>query len=168
MNKKVLIETAIRIYALYILVEIPMALWGLVTVFAVDQTQFIINPLLYQTWAIVCPFLYLIVSLLLLFKAESIARAIAGKNDEENNSLRENISKDSNLAIWITLLGIYLLVTHFSSAIGELIRSPITSIDHYTWSVLVSKGIVIAASFFMTFHSKKVEDIILKRSKTNC
>ena len=55
MDKKKLIEIAVRIYALYLLIQIPIALWAIVSVFAVDTSQFVINPFLYKTWAVISP-----------------------------------------------------------------------------------------------------------------
>jgi hypothetical protein len=36
-SKKKAIEIAIRIYALYLLVQIPVALWGILSIFSFDS-----------------------------------------------------------------------------------------------------------------------------------
>ena len=55
MNKKTFIEIAIRVYALYLLVQIPFALRGIVSAFSMDQSKFVLNPTLYKIYALVVP-----------------------------------------------------------------------------------------------------------------
>ena len=164
MNKRSIIEIAIRIYALYLIIQVPMLLWGIVSVFSMDTPKFIINPELYRIWAIVNPFLYLLISLILLVKAPFISKAIVGKQEEDIKGY-ENSLQQSNLSFWITLVGLYFLVTYVSSMIEELIRIPIMTGNHYMWSIVVAKGIVIGVAGFMTFRSKRVAELILRRSQ---
>ena len=146
MSKKKAIEIAVRIYALYLLVQIPMALLGILPVFSLDNSKFIVNPALYRTWAIFNPFLYLLISLVLLAKAQLISRAIVGKEQENDTTLHETSPRHYQLSFWMTLLGLYLLVTYVSSIIRELMRTPIMASDHYMWSIVVPEGMVIVAA----------------------
>jgi hypothetical protein len=141
-----------------------MVLWGIVSVFSIDTSKLVTNPELYRTWAIVNPFLYILVSFILLIKAPFISKAIAGKQ-EEDTRVHDSSMQQSNLSFWITLLGLYFLVTYVSSMIQELIRIPIMVADHYMWSIVVADGIAIGVALFMTFRSKRVAELILKRSQ---
>ena len=100
--------------------------------------------------------------MILLIKASFISKAIVGKREEGARDY-ENSLQQSNLSFWITLLGLYFLVTYVSSMIEELIRIPIMAADHYTWSIVVAKGIVIGIGVFMTFRSKRLAELILKK-----
>jgi hypothetical protein len=164
MNKRSIIEIVIRIYALYLIIQVPMLLWGIVSVFSMDTSKFFTNPELYRIWGIVNPFVYLLISLILLVKAPFISKAIVGKQEEDTRGY-ENPLQQSNLSFWITLLGLYFLVTYVSSMIEDLIRIPITVGDHYIWSIIVAKGIVIGGSVFMTFRSKRVAELIWRNSQ---
>ena len=164
MNKRSIIEIAIRIYALYLIIQVPMLLWGIVSVFSMDTSKFLTNPELYRIWAIVNPFLYLLISLILLVKAPLISKAIVGKQEEDTKGY-ENSLQQSNLSFWITLVGLYFLVTYVSSIIEELIRIPITVGGHYVWSIIVAKGIVVAVAVFMAFRSKRVAELIWRKSQ---
>jgi hypothetical protein len=44
MNKRSIIEIAIRIYALYLIIQVPMLLWGIVSVLSMDTSKFFTNP----------------------------------------------------------------------------------------------------------------------------
>jgi hypothetical protein len=164
MSKRSIIEIGIRIYALYLITQVPMALWAILSVFSIDTSKFVINPELYRIWAIANPFLYLLIALILLIKAPFISKAIIGKQEEDTRS-HESSLQQSNLSFWITLLGLYFLVTYVSSMIAELIRIPIMAADHYMWSIVVANGIVIGVAFFMTFRSKRVAELILRKSQ---
>jgi hypothetical protein len=164
MKKRSIIEIAIRIYALYLITQIPMALWGIVSVFSMDTSKFVTNPELYRIWAIANPFLFLLISLILLMKAPFISKAIVGKQVEDTGG-HESSLQQLNLSFWITLLGLYFLVTYVSSMIAELIRIPIMAADHYMWSIIVANGMVICVAVFMTFRSKKVAELIMKKSQ---
>ena len=164
MNRRSIIEIAIRIYALYMITQVPMVLWGIVSVFSIDTSTFVTNPELYRIWAIVNPFLYLLVSLILLTKAPFISKAIAGKQ-EEDTTVHDSSMKQSNLSFCIMLLGLYFLVTYVSSMISELIKIPIMAGGHYMWSIVVANGIVICVAVFMTFRSKRVAEFILRKSQ---
>ncbi len=164
MNKRSIIEIAIRIYALYLITQVPMMLWGIVSVFSVDTSKFFTDPRLYRIWAIVNPFLYLLISWVLLIKAPWISKAIVGRQEEDAGDYESGLQK-SNLSFWITLLGLYFLVTYVSSMIGELITIPIRVRDHYMWSIVIAKGIVIGVGVFMTFRSKRVAELIWRKSQ---
>jgi len=164
MTKRHIIEIAIRIYALYLLVQIPMSVWGIGSVFLMDYSQLVKDPLLYKAWAIVSPFLYFLISMFLLLKAENISKFIVGRHEIKTES-DERFPPYSELSFWITLLGIYFLVTSISSIIAELIRTPIYVRDNYMWSIIIPKSIMIVAAYYMTFKSQKVADFILKNQR---
>ena len=164
MSKRSIIEIAIRIYALYLIIQVPLLLWGVVSVFSTDISKFVTSPELYRIWAIVNPFLYLLISLTLLVKASFISKALVGKQEEDTKGYENNLQQ-SNLPFWITLLGLYFLVTYISSMIEELTRIPITFGGYYVWSIIVAKGIVIGVAVFMTFRSKRVAELILRKSQ---
>ncbi len=164
MNKRSIMEIVIRIYALYLLIQVPMLLWGVVSVFSMDTSKFFTNPQLYRIWAMVSPILYLLISLILLIKAAFISKAIVGRQEEDAADYESGLQK-SNHSFWITLLGLYFLVTYVSSMIEELIRIPITVGGHYMWSIIVAKGIVIGVGVFMTFRSKRVAELIWRKSQ---
>jgi hypothetical protein len=145
MNKRSIIEIAIRIYALYLITQVPMVLWGIVPVFAMDTSNFVTNPGLYRIWAIVNPFLYLFISLILLIKAPFISNVIVGKQEEDTRG-HESSLQQSHLSFWITLLGLYFLITYVFSMIAELVKIPIMAGDHYMWSIVVANGIVIGVA----------------------
>ena len=154
MSKRSIVEIAIRIYALYLFTQVPMGLWGIISIFSMDISKFVTNPELYRIWAIVNPFLYLLISLILLIKAPFISKAIIGKQEEDSRD-HESSLQQANLSFWITLLGLYFLVTYVSSMIAELIRIPIMAADHYMWSIVVANGIVVGIAVFMTFSKQK-------------
>jgi hypothetical protein len=164
MNKRSIIEIAIRIYALYLIIQVPLLLWGIVSVFSTDISNFVTNPELYRIWAIILPFLYLLISLILLLKAPFISKAMVGKQEDDTRGYGNSLQQ-SNLSFWITLLGLYFLVTYVSSMIEELIRIPIMAVGHYMWSIIVAKGIVVGVAVFMTFRSKRVAELILRKSQ---
>ena len=164
MNKRSIIEIAIRIYALYLIIQVPMLVWGIVSVFSMDTSKFVTNPELYRIWVIVNPFLYLLISLILLIKAPLISEVIVGKQQEDPRG-HESSLQQSNLSFWITLLGVYFLVTYVSSMIEEMVRIPIMAGGHYMWSIIVAKGIVIGVAVVMTFRSKRVADLIWRKSQ---
>ena len=164
MNKRSIIEIAIRIYALYLIIQVPMLVWGIVSVFSMDTSKFVTNPELYRIWSVVNPFFYLLISLILLVKAPFISKAIVRKQEEDTRGYENNLQQ-SSLSFWITLLGLYFLVTYVSSMIEELIRIPIMAGGHYMWSIIVAKGIVIGVAVFMTFRSKRVAELIWRKSQ---
>lgn len=161
MNKKNIVEIVIRIYALYLLVMIPMSIWGIISVFSMDNSQFIKNPALYKFSSIVYPFLYFIISMFLLSKAENIAQFIVGRGESKTKSTEKTLPY-TQLSFWITLLGLYFFITSISTLISELIRMSSFLDDSFIWSIIISKGIVIIIACYMTFSSQKVESLILK------
>jgi hypothetical protein len=50
--------------------------------------------------------------------------------------------------------------------IAELIKIPIMAGGHYMWSIVIANGIVICVAVFMTFRSKRVAELILRKSKS--
>ena len=165
MDKEKIIEIAARIYGLYLLAKIPLALWGLISVFAMNQDQFVKNPLLYKTWATINPVLYLIIAIFLILKAEYISKLIVGKSKGIENSSDPGQTY-MQLSFWITLLGLYFVIESSASLIRNIIMHPSSWGSRYDWSIIISYGIQFILSLYMVFRSKKVENIILIKCKS--
>jgi len=159
MGKRNIIEIAIRMYALYLLVRVPMTLVGIVSAFAMDYSKLVKNPMLYKAWAIASPLLYFLIAMLLLLKSGDIAVFIVGRH--EINGEPEEKMPYSELSFWIILLGIYFLVTSVSSIVAELVRTPLYVNDNFMWSILISKCVVAVTAYYMIFRSRKVANFIL-------
>jgi len=163
MTTKKAIEIASRIYGLYLLIQLPIALSGLFSVFAINNDQWVKNPMLYQIWAVLHPILYLIIALILILKAESIANLVAGKKQGKEITEEGNKPSHSQLSFWIILLGIYFLISSASKLIGDLVRHPLHWGDAYSWSILLSHGCILISSFVLILKSEWIESIIIKR-----
>ena len=164
MDKKKAIEIAARIYGLYLLVQIPLALTGLFSVFSIDHGQFVKNPLLYKTWAIIHPIFYVSIAIFLIFKAEYISKILAGKPTRDDEGIKPN-QAHMRLSFWITLLGLYFFIDSSSSFIRDIIRHPLHWGDKYAWSIIISHGMIFLASVFMIFRSDRLEHFLRMKSK---
>ena len=162
MNTKKAIEIASRIYGLYLLVQIPFALSGLLAVLAVNQNEFLKNPLLYKVWAIIHPLFYIIVAVILIFKAEKISNLIVR---ESNKSFQdyENGPNYSRLSFWLILLGVYFVISATSFLIRDFIRFPINLGDNYSWSLLLSHGFSVIAGIFLILKHNWLESRIARK-----
>ncbi|MCD4759430.1 hypothetical protein K8R33_00910 [archaeon] len=161
MTTKKAIEIASRVYGLYLLIQIPFALAGLISVFAIKQDEFLKNPLLYKIWAFIHPVFYLIVAILLISKAEKISNFIAGKS-KENSKAGEGLSNFSQLSFWLILLGVYFFITSTSSLIRDFFRFPISSGDSFIWSILLSHGFNIIVGILLITKTEWIESKINK------
>jgi len=164
MNSQKAIEIASRIYGLYLLVQIPFSLSGLLSVFAVNQAEFIKNPLLYKVWAILHPLFYIIVAIILISKAEKISNFVA-KKSKETTQTKENGPNYYSLSFWLILLGIYFFIDSTSSLIRDLIRYPLHWGDSYSWSVLLSHGFTIITGCFLIFKTEWIESKIITKTE---
>ena len=160
------VEIGIRIYGIYLLVQIPLSLWGIVFSFGANLEQFARNPRLYIIWSVVAPFLYLGIAIILILKAESISKIVTRETSEPSKDQQVELSH-YQLSFWITLLGINLLVTYVSKMLGNIMRTPLTIPDFFTASIVLPQGIVIGISLYMIFRSKNVERYINKKSANN-
>ena len=164
MEKKKIIEIVSRVYGLYLLVQLPLALTGLIAVFSLEQAEFVKYPVLYRSWAVISPILYLIIASILISKADYISNLVVGKSDVRSENIPDTRHAHTKLSFWITLLGLYFLITSFSSMVRDLIRHPLYSGDSFAWSLLLSQGLIFLASIYMVFRSKQLESFILKKS----
>ena len=165
MDKEKIVEIAARIYGLYLLVKIPIALWGIISVFAMNQDQFVKNPFLYKTWAIINPVLYLIIAIFLIFKADYISKLIVGKSKSIENDSGPGKTY-MQMSFWITLLGLYFVIESSASFIRNIIMHPPSWGNRYDWSIIISYGLQLFLSLYMVFRSENVENIILIKSKS--
>ena len=164
MEKKRIIEIVARIYGLYLLVQLPITLAALIAVFSLDQAEFIKYPILYKSWAVISPIIYLIIASILISKAEYISNIVTGKSGARSERKLDINQAHTELSFWITLLGLYFLITSFSSLVRDLIRHPLNSGDNFAWSLLVSQGLIFLASLYMVFRGKQLEGFILRNS----
>lgn len=165
MDKKTIIEMVSRLYGLYLLVQLPLAFAGLMAVFSLDQAEFIKYPLLYKTWAVINPILYIVIASILISKAEYLSNLVVGKAYVRSEETPDTTQTHTKLSFWITLLGLYFLITSFSSIVRDIIRHPIYSGSSFAWSLLLSQGLILLASLCMIFRSKQLEGFILRKSK---
>ena len=166
MNLKNILSIIIRLYGLFLLLQVPIATMSAISVFAVENSQFVKNPTLYKFANIAYPFLFLFISYVLIKKADSIANYLVLNTNSNIINSDKSVSEQYNLYFWITLLGIYFFVTSITDIIREIIRSPIMAGDWYTWSIVIAKGIVLLASYFFIFKSKQVEEFIKFKAQT--
>jgi hypothetical protein len=164
MDKRKFIEIASRIYGLYLLIQIPLALSALLSVFSIDHGQFVKNPFLYKSFAVMHPVIYLAIAICLIFKAEYISKIIAGKSTNDDNEAKPNQSHMS-LSFWITLLGLYFLIDSSSSFIRDIIRHPPRWGDSYPWSIIISHGMIFCTSIYMILRSNRIEQYLQMKSK---
>ena len=165
MTTKKAIEIASRIYGLYLLIQLPMALTGLFTVFSINQDQFVRNPILYQTWAVLNPIVFTLIALVLIMKAELIANLIVGEKSDKSVTTENNAPVHSRLSFWFILLGLYFFIRSISKLVGDIVRHPLYQGDAYSWSILLANGCMLFLSCVLIFKSEWVESTITKRIK---
>ncbi len=165
MNTKKAIEIASRIYGLYLLIQIPLALLGLLSAYAVDNEQFFKNPILYRVWATMLPLLYIIIATFLISKAKLIAKIVAGSESEIANQKDTNSPSHTRLSFWIILLGIYFLISSGSKLIQSIVGQPIQLNNSYLWALVLSQGSVALLSLFLILKSEWLESKIVKKVK---
>lgn len=164
MNKRKVVEIAARIYGLYLLTQLPMVLAGILPAFSLDNEKFVKHPSVYQAWALIAPLLYLLIAYILISKSISISKVIAGKEYNSITKQKDEILPHSQLSFWVTLLGLYFIVTSASQIVKNIISYPIYAGDSFTLGLFASQGLILFAGLYMTFRSKKVEAFIQKKS----
>ena len=154
MKYQKILEIVIKTYAIYLLVNLPFSIAGTLSTFTIDNSQFVLNVPLYKTISICIPFIHIFIACLLLLKADRLSKYITGRVDQDIFGEDEN-QQSSRLYFWITLMGLYFMVTSFASLVMELIRIPMYSGSSYLWSVVISHSFILVVGYFFTFKSKK-------------
>ena len=138
---------------------------GILSAFGLDNDQFVKYPALYQAWAIIAPLLYLLMAYILISKAEYISTLVVKKDDNSRINNPNYYPLHSQLSFWITLLGLYFIITSASQVAKNVISYPLHLGDSFIMSLFASQGLILFAGLYMTFRSKKVEAFIQKKSK---
>ncbi len=162
MSKRHIIEVAVRILALYLIVQLPMSIWGIMSMLSVKDIDMIRNPFLYKMGAVVSTGLYCIIVIFFLFKAESISKFII---KEDSNELIERQSKPKSLSLWIIVLGIYFCIISITGIVRELIQLPVYYNSSFSLSIIISKVVTLFIAIYMIFNSQRIENFILKRKR---
>ena len=164
MSKKNIFEIGLRLFGIYLLFQVPLALLGIGMAFAHDVSKFFTNIFLYRLVVILSPLFLLVMSWLLLFRAPSIASFFI-KGDEPDKEQPAPSGSIYSLSFWIILIGLFYLVSSSSSFIGELVKFPITVPTWYSVSSILSHALALFFAVTFIFRSNKVVELIKKNSK---
>lgn len=136
--------------------------------FTLNPSQNIAHKSAYMVLSFMHWFLYFLVSWFLLFKSEAIASFLV-KTESQAADVEGKQPASANLWFWITIIGLYYVLSSASKLFGQLIRltfnysgNTFSLSNRYLWANVIM--LILALAFI--FKSKAIEAFINKRTKT--
>ena len=160
MSKQDIFELAVKLFGIYCFILFLQFLMTIGAAFSMETSEFVSNVTLYRISFCTMPLIYLIVSLLLVFKGRAIAHMLAGGKTEILHVKEEAVPTYGRLSFWIILIGVFYFVSSASKIVSDAIAFPITHTGIFWWSRFLSQALILVLSLVFIFGSKTVEHIV--------
>jgi hypothetical protein len=165
-NKGDILELVLKLFGVYLLFgflsAIPMAI---LSISSTPFSEHIINKSLYYSLYASFPLLYLIFSMLLIFKGTAISKFLAGKQTSQDLSPSGEIPLHNRLSFWIILIGIFYFVNSAEGIVLASFKFTHTQLNPFLWSDFITKTIKLILSLILIFKSTSIENLISRKSK---
>jgi uncharacterized membrane protein required for colicin V production len=168
MSKRDALEIAVKIFALYCVVAFFASIPNAAMAFAADTGNLVTNRALFLFLSCLHPVLYLVLAIVFLSKGQAIAAALAsGDSVSAAREEHEKFPPYTQLYFWITVIGLYYLVSASTSLASDLVRVTFAIRNTFWWMGVVSNAMTLAVALIFTLKSKKVAEYVERFSDRN-
>lgn len=165
MTKSEIWELVIKIFGLYCLLALFMAIPMVGTALAMNKPDFFTNRTLYVLLWFLHPLILFILAYLFLKKTNFFVNLLVPHVVESSPRAEETFPLYARLSFWIIIIGIYYFVSSASRILSELVTLSITQRGSYWWSIILSQAFTLILSLLFIFRSNRIERLIRLKSK---
>src|SRR5882724_4513283 len=161
MNKRDVLEVAVKIVGLYCLFSFLGSIMMVGIAFASADSKYIENKVIYISFSCLASFLYVLFAVLFLRGGKRIAEMLTRDSDVGHAGERAALPPHAHLQFWIKILGLYFFVSVVGHLVSDVANAGVTIRNSFWWSKLageiVQTGLSLAFIFKSTFVARLVE-----------
>jgi hypothetical protein len=173
MRKHDVFEIITKVFGLYCIVQFIRSAPAVFAAIAVNQPEFVTNVALYIVTISLYPLVFLVLSVIFIFKSDLITQFLCpelGSKVAFDDHIETERPAYGKLPFWITIIGIYYLISSTASVLSGLPTIFIKMKEGWilTHDPFIPQTLILIMSLACIFKSEKIEEIInkLKHKKT--
>ena len=167
MHKRDVFEIMTKLFGLYCIVQFIRSMPATFGAIVIAQPEFITNKFLYIISMSSYPIVFLVLSIIFIFKSGRIAKLFFPKSstlsDSEHHIADEKPAYEK-LSFWIVIVGIYYFVSSSATVLAGLptIFVKLETGWFLTHDPFLPQALTFIMSLFCVFRSEKIEEFINK------
>lgn len=160
MNKRDVLEVAVKIVGLYCLMAFLSSIMFVGMALSSAESKYIENKVVYISFSCLASLLYLFFAVLFLRGGKRIAETLTRDSDAGRAGERAVLPPHAHLHFWIKILGLYFFVSVVGLLVSDIAHAGLTIRSTFWWSKLAGEILQISLSLAFIFKSTYVARLV--------
>jgi hypothetical protein len=165
MNKRDVLEVAVKIMGLYCLLSFLGSVMMVGLALASADSKFIENKVIYISFSCLASILYVLFTVLFLRGGKRIAEMLTRDSDAGHAGERAALPPHAQLHFWIKILGLYFFVSVIGHLVSDVANAGTTIRNSFWWSRLAGEILQIGLSLVFIFKSTCVARLVERHAE---
>ena len=154
MNKRDVLEVAVKIMGLYCLMMFLSSIMFVGMALSSASSKYIENKVVYISFSCLASILYVFFAVLFLRGGKRVAEMLTRDSDAGHAGERAVLPPHAHLHFWIRILGLYLFVSVVGHLVSDIAQAGVTIRSPFWWSKLVGEILQLGLSLAFIFKSQ--------------
>ena len=165
MNKRDVLEVAVKMMGLYSLFSFLGSIAAVGGVIATADNKFIESKTVYVSFACIGAFLYLVFAVAFLWRGRRIAEMLTQDSEIVRTGERAALPPYARLCFWVRILGLYFFVAVISRLVSAIAQAGYTVRSPFWWSRLVGEALELGLAVLFIFRSERVSQFVERHAE---
>jgi hypothetical protein len=160
MNKRDLLEVAVKVMGLYCLFSFLGSIIALGAGLSSVDSKFVENKTIFVSFLCLASLLYLVFAIVFVRWGKFIAEMLMRGPDGDHLAGQAALPPHAHLYFWVRILGLYFFVSIVGHLVSDLAQAGMSMRSMFWWSRLLGEILQIGLSLAFIFQSQRIAKFV--------